>query len=291
MMLANDGRAGTYRVLTSQSLAAMFTSQAKAETGSFGLGFMVGKFREHTLVSHGGAVYGHSSFLGFLQDSKLGVVVLANEDIVNARVQKLANLALSFMLERKLGETPQSRPAPHNFSARELAAFAGDYESQSFWAKLEIRSGRLTANISGQPTDLNPVGPLRFLADSRLYESLPLEFQRNSEGEITGFEAGLARVGRQQFQRVPAELSAIPREWRGYLGSYGPAFIPLIVSARHGHLYAMTENLADYRLRPLNREVFAFPPGLYTHEHLVFLTDRQGRPHSVDLANMILKRR
>jgi hypothetical protein len=236
-------------------------------------------------------VYGHSALLAFLPNAKIGVVVLANEDIINARVQKLANMALSLMLEVKLGEKPPPPPETYMFSAKELTAFAGEYESQSFWAKLEIKGGRVKANISGQPTDLTPVGPLRFLADSRLYESLPLDFTRNPSGEITGFEAGIARIGRQHFQRASFEPAEIPREWRDYLGSYGPAFIPLVVSVRHGHLYAMTENLADYRLTPLNREVFAFPPGLYTHEHLVFLTDRRGKLHSVDLANMILKRR
>jgi hypothetical protein len=269
----------------------MFTPQLTSEPGSFGLGFMVGKFREHTLISHGGSVYGHSSLLAFLPESKIGVVVLANEDIVNARVQKLANLALSLMLEARLVEKPPSPTALHKLSAKDLAAFAGEYESQSFWAKLEIKDARLTACISGQPTELTSVGPLRFLADSRLYESLPLEFERNPAGEITGFEAGIARIGRQHFRRVASKTPEIPEAWRAYLGSYGPAFIPLIVSARHGHLYAMTENLADYRLTLLNREVFAFPPGLYTHEHLIFLTDRRGKPHSVDLANMILKRR
>ena len=39
----------------------------------------------------------------------------------------------------------------------------------------------------------------------------------------------------------------------------GRSFIPLVVSIRHGHLYAMTENLADYRLTPVNRNVFAMP--------------------------------
>jgi hypothetical protein len=53
----------------------------------------------------------------------------------------------------------------------------------------------------------------------------------------------------------------------------------------------MTENMVDYRLTALNRQVFLFPMGLYQDEHLVFLTDRHGSPHSVNLANVILQRR
>ena len=76
-----------------------------------GLGFLVGKFREHKSVSHSGAVYGHSASLVFLPEPKIGVIILANEDVVNARIQKLANLALSLMLEVKLGEGPPTAPA------------------------------------------------------------------------------------------------------------------------------------------------------------------------------------
>ena len=67
---------------------------------------MVGKFRAHKTVSHNGAVYGCSSSLVFVPGAKIGVVVLGNEDVVNARIGKLANLSLSLMLDTKVGETP-----------------------------------------------------------------------------------------------------------------------------------------------------------------------------------------
>lgn len=285
-MLAAGGRTPNGRVLKEESLAQMFTPQLTSELANFGLGFIVGKFRDHRVISHNGAVYGHSASLVFLPDAKIGVVVLADEDIVNARVQKLANNALDLMLEAKCGEKPPPVPPPLALSEDALAAFSGDYESQSFWAKLEVKGGHFVADVSGQPTRLTPVEPLRFLADSRVNDAVPVVFARNAQGHVTGFTMGL-----QQFTRAPQSTQDVPCEWRAYFGSYGPAFIPLVVSAHHGHLYAMTENMADYRLTPLNRQVFAFPPGLYVDEHLVFLTDRRGKPHSVNLANMILPRR
>jgi hypothetical protein len=247
---------------------------------------MVGKFREHKSISHNGAVYGCSSSLVFLPGPKIGVVVLGNEDIVNARIQKLANLALSLMLEAKTGEKPSSPPTTLALTPEVLATFAGDFESQSYWASLEVKAGRLTANISGQPTKLTPIEALRFLADSRMHDATPVIFARDSSERITGFT-----MGPQRFTRVSPNAPDLPREWHAYFGSYGPSFIPLVVSARHDHLYAMTENMVDYRLTPLNRHVFAFPPGLYVDEHLVFLSDRRGKPHSVSLANMVLRRR
>jgi CubicO group peptidase (beta-lactamase class C family) len=285
-MLAGDGRVAGGRVLKAGTLARMFTPQLTAEASGFGLGFMVGSFRKHKSISHSGAVYGHSSLLVFLPDTRIGVVLLANEDIIALRLQKLANLALSLMLEAKHKEKAPPDPAPIVLSAEALALFCGDYESQSYWARVQVSKGKLVADISGQLTQLTPVEPLRFLADSRVNDALPVVFERNPEGQIVGFTMGL-----QRFSRVAAGTSSIPPEWRPYLGSYGPGFIPLVVSERHGHLYAMTENMADYRLTPINRHVFAFPPGLYVDEHLVFQVNRQGKPQSVNLANMVLRRR
>jgi hypothetical protein len=213
-------------------------------------------------------------------------VVLGNEDIVNARITRLANLALSLMLEAKRGvKTP---PAPHTLplAAAELAAFTGEYESQSYWASLRVVDGRLVANMSGQPVKLRAVEPLRFLADSRMHDAMAAVFERDAAGQVGGFS-----LGPQKFVRVAAHTPEIPHAWRAYLGSYGPKFIPLVISARHGRLYAMTENMVDYRLTPVNRQVFAMPPGLYEDEHLVLLTDRRGKPHAVNLANMVLTRR
>ena len=284
-MLAAGGQGLGERILKAESLAQMFTPQLTAEPGGYGLGFGVGKFRGHQAVSHNGAVYGYSASLVFLPDAGLGAVVLGNEDIVTGRIQKLANLALSLMLAAGRGEEPPPAPVPLSLSTNVLAPFCGDYESQSFRAELRIEDGRLAANISGQPTRLTPVGQSRFLAESRVNDAVPVDVERDAAGQVAGF-----KMGEQKFMRAPASQRDIPGPWHSYLGSFGPAFIPLVLSARHGHLYAMTENLADYRLTPVNRRVFAFPPGLYADEHLVFLSDGRGQTRRVDMANMMLSR-
>ncbi len=83
----------------------------------------------------------------------------------------------------------------------------------------------------------------------------------------------------------------LPGAWLAYCGRYGPDFIPVIVSERHGHLYAMTENMVDYRLTPINRHACAFPPGMYAGEQAVFLDLTKGRPCAIDFANVRLSRR
>jgi hypothetical protein len=97
-------------------------------------------------------------------------------------------------------------------------------------------------------------------------------------------------LGTQQFTRVTPGPD-LPVEWRKVLGSYGPDFIPVIITERYGHLYAMTENMVDYRLRPVNRHVCALPAGMYVDEYVVFLPGSDGRPGAIDFANMRLQRR
>ena len=63
-----------------------------------------------------------------------------------------------------------------------------------------------------------------------------------------------------------------------------------MISVKHGHLYAMTENMFDYRLTPLNRTSFHLPTGMYLGEQLVFNRGADGRVYAATLANMVLKR-
>jgi serine beta-lactamase-like protein LACTB len=282
-----QGRAGGRQLLKPETIAEMFKPQLTAEATGFGLGFFVGNFRDQKVVRHTGAVYGFTSSIAGLPGTKLGVVVLCNDDIATGPVQKIGNQALALLLGAKTGKKPAPKPPPLKMAAADLASFAGEYESESYWGRLEVAGEELRANISGQRMTLRPVEPLRFEAHGRVAHESPFTFERDAKGRVTGFTA-LS----QKFRRVdPRAAREIPEEWRKFLGSYGPAFIPLIISVKHGHLYAMTENEFDYRLTPLNRYVFKMPPGLYTDEQLVFQVGKDGKAHSAVLANMTLPRR
>lgn len=285
MFLFAEGTANGRALLKPESLAQMFTVQLTGATNGFGLGFYVGQFNGHRSVSHTGAVYGFTSALTALPDQRLGVVVLGNDDIAVGPVRRLNAAALELMLEARLGEPPPAPTPALPLTRRELEPFAGDYESESFWAAIEPAEGGLRATVSNQRMSLTPTAPLRFEANGRLAFRAPFVFRRDDTGAVTGFTA-LA----QDFRRVTGAPPEIPTAWRRFLGSYGPDFIPVIITAKHGHLYAMTENEFDYRLTPLNRTVFQMPPGLYVDEHLVFQTDRRGRVHGIILANMTLPR-
>ena len=276
--------AGGGGLVKPETLSEMWRVQFSPENPpAFGLGFIVGQFRNRRVLSHNGAIYGFSSHFALMPEEKLAVIVLANEDIVTGRTRHIALAGFSQLLEEKFGEQPPAAevfPAPPN-----LAALVGDYESQSFWARLEERDGQLAGDISGQPVKLTPAGGLNFAAHSRLDDATPVTFKQDSGGAISGFTMGL-----QQFERPPARPAPLPPEWRAYCGSYGPDCIPVVVSERHGHLYALTENMLDYRLTPLNRHACRLPAGMYTDEQAVFLTESDGRPRALNFANMLLPR-
>ena len=103
---------------------------------------------------------------------------------------------------------------------------------------------------------------------------------------MTGRTGAFTLMARSSPASIPAHEPVVPALWRQYVGCYGPAFIPLVISMRHGHLYALIENEFDYRLIPVSRNVFVCPPGMYAEEQLVFLTAADEKVQGVTLANM-----
>lgn len=277
--------AGGNPILKSESLTEMFKVQCGGDKGSFGLGFATGVFADLPVVSHNGAVYGFSASMTAIPSKKLGVVVLANQDIAAGAVKAIHDAAMWALLETKEGMNPPAAPQAIQLTAAQIDALVGDYESGGYWAKIEIKNGKLHLNISSQPLELTALQPLRCLADGAFSHRAPVVFTADASGKAAGFTAM-----NQRFQRVPDSPPPAPESWKPLLGVYGPDFIPLIVSIRHGRLYAMTENMVDYRLTPVNRQVFALPAGMYADEHLVFNFDPAGNVVGANLANMILRR-
>jgi hypothetical protein len=267
------------------SLEMMVTPQLVDDATGFGLGFFAGRYRNRKTVQHSGAVYGFTTLLVVLPDERIGVAVLSNCDIGMGPVRRLGDVSLDLLLEAVHGEKVPEPPATVELAADQLAPLAGEYESQSYWASLQVDDGRLVGEISGQPIRLAPTSRDKFLADGRILFRAPVEFARQEDGAASGFTA----LG-QRFTRVGSQAAAEPDAWKPYLGRYGPDFIPLVVSVRHGHLYATLENEYDYRLTPTDRITFQLPPGMYSDEQIVFQTDAGGKVLGAVMANMYLPR-
>ena len=268
-VLFAGGKSGNSQVIRPETLAEMWTAQLTSDTNGFGLGFLVGHASGRKNIGHSGAVYGFTSSIAAIPEDKLGVVVLCNDDLAVAAVERINNAAWRVFR----GPRKSSPAAPQ----AKVVDFTGEYESESYWAKID----GLTANFSGEKMTLRPTGELTFEINSRLIN--------NGRLTVANDHNSFTALG-QKFERA-RKRPPIPRPWKDLLGSYGPEFIPLIVSERNGRLYAMTENMYDYALAPESETVFKMPPGLYTDERLVFHRNEKGRVLLAVLANMPLPRR
>ena len=267
-VLFAGGRSGNTQVIKPETLAEMWTAQLTSDTNGFGIGFLVGHANGKKTIGHSGAVYGFTSSLAAIPEDRLGVIVLANDDLAVAAVERINNAAWRMLRDRK-EEGGASVPASRDFN--------GEYESESYWAKIE----GLTANFSGEKTALRPTGELTFQMNNRVINNGALTFADDRQS--------FTAMG-QKFERA-RKRPPIPHAWKDLIGAYGPEFIPLIISERNSRLYATTENMYDYALTPESDTVFKMPPGLYTDERLVFHRNEKGKVHMAVLANMPLPRR
>jgi CubicO group peptidase (beta-lactamase class C family) len=284
-LILGEGQRDEQTFIKTESLQEMCTPQLTSDDTGFGLGFSVNKYRGHRTVQHMGAVYGFTSSIVVLPQRRLAVIVLSSQDIGIGPVQRISNAALDQLLWLSTGEAP-AKQASIKMSPDDLKRLTGDYESTSYWARVFVEDGRLRAEISRQLFDLAPVEPLKFLADGQLAFAAPMNFDAAESGKVESFTAF-----RQKFRRVnEKEAVQAPKEWKRFVGSYGPSFIPWIVSVRRGQLYAMTENEFDYRLIPVARNVFRMSPGMYDEEAVVFPDDDSAECGSVLFAGMRLPR-
>jgi serine beta-lactamase-like protein LACTB len=285
-MLLAGGKSGQATLLQPTSLALMSTPQLTTNPNGFGLGFFAGRFGKYRTLQHTGAVYGFSTSVVAIPELQIAVIVFANDDIVMGPVDRISDTALELLRRAKTGEAVASVPATVSSNTEDLSRFAGDFESPVHWAKITLQDGALKLDLAGQPFTLRQIGPQSFEANGRFAYRAPVEFRIGADGVVNGFMAL-----DQSFSRANPDPPAIPDAWQAYLGSYGPDFIPVVISVHHGHLYAMTENMIDYRLTPINGSVFQMPEGLYADEELIFERDSHGAVHSAVLANMRLPRR
>jgi serine beta-lactamase-like protein LACTB len=284
-MLGSDASAElTPPLMHPASFEMMCYPQLVDEDTGFGLGFYIGQYRGRKTLQHSGAVYGFTTILIAVPEERLAVLVLSNADIAMAPVRRLADLSLDLLLEKLHGEAIPKPEPTIEVPVAELEKLAGDYESASYWAHLEVDGKALVGQLSGQPIRLTATSPQRFLADGRIMARSPFEFEKEKDGLVNGFTAA-----GQKFTRV-TRPDVAPEAWNSLLGKYGPEFIPLVVSIKHGHLYGTIENEYDYRLTPLNCVTFKLPAGMYSDEQVVFQLDAAGKATGAIMANQYLER-
>ena len=126
------------RVVNPMSLAAMTTPDKLADGKplQYGFGLGVATLDGHRAIEHGGGINGFITFLSYLPDDTLTVVVLTNSGAANpdAIARRLARRALGIA---------EPRPKDLALGAAELANFAGNYAQGTVRIAVVARSGGL----------------------------------------------------------------------------------------------------------------------------------------------------
>ncbi len=279
--------AGGSPVLKRETLEQMWTPQfAPAGTrDGIGLGFALGTLDGQRMVRHGGAIYGFATELVALPEARLGVAVSASKDFANGVVERIAVEVLRHALAVREGRArrgPRTTRSPTAIEARALAGTFGTGDRQ-----VELVPSDTLLYLNPARGDFQ--SRLRWLGGDTLVVDDPAGF-----GQVVRHLGQAIVVGDDTLRRSPAPAPrlTLPRHWPGLIGEYGWDHDVLYIYERHGRLTALIEWFAEYPLREIGPNEFAFPDyGLYAGERLRFTRDPRGRATRVVAAEVTFKRR
>lgn len=283
MVLFNGGAP----ILKRETLEEMWTPQfaVPGAAAGFGLGFDVGRLEGQRVVRHGGAIYGFATELAAMPEARLGVAVSTSRDVANAVTTRIANEVLRLALAVRDGRAPAAPPVTTALSRAEAAALAGVYGTGDHRVELTARDTTLYLRFArgGERARVRRLGGDTLVTDDE-----------GSHGLLLRRDGDVLIVGRDSLRRAPppAPLEPVPARWQGLIGEYGWDHDVLYVYERDGRLTALIEWFAEYPLREISRDVFAFPDfGLYAGERLRFTRDARGRASRVVAAEVTFRRR
>jgi hypothetical protein len=226
---------------------------------AYGLGWLIGRYREHRLVEHNGGIDGFQTECMLLPDDGIGVIVLTNTSssvmapVVGYRVldELLGLEPLDWFGDFKprfdaaVGGMREARGVRRVVAGaalpRPLAAYAGDYEHPGY--------GVLSITADGET--LRPrLGTLDLSMAHRHYETFdlewhelgdqshifPLMFLSDADGDITGLTVPLEpSVDALRFSRLPDATARDPEVLSRLSGTYamGPVEIAVAVQGDH----------------------------------------------------------
>jgi len=280
-MLFADGESAGARILKPETLHAMWQPQFPNST--FGIGFRLAKLDGHSLVGHGGAIYGFATELEALPEDKLGVAVVTTMDSANGNMTKIANQALRLMLAAKAGTNLPAIPETSEVSLPLARATAARYNSGAEALDLLEEIGKLSAlsTNGGQKIALRKMGDT-LIKDGRLAYGQKLEV----------FPASITTADKV-FQRMPDSMpKAAPQAWEGLIGEYGWDYDTLYILEKDNKLTALIEWYEYEPLEQISADVYRYPArGLYDAETVTFKRDARGKATEVKVGAVIFKRR
>ncbi len=285
--LLAQGKAEDRTLLKPATLEQMWSPQFPNPGGRvFGLGFIVRSLDGHRLVGHGGAIYGFATTVDLLPEDKVGVVVVATKDAVNAVTEHIGEESLRLILTHRAGKPleipPATSPVPLDLGHK----LAGRYGTGDDALDLTYLDGHLNLLklAGGEQLELRKIHET---GDDLI-----------SDG-VTGFGVKVSpvpegiHVGSKALPKAAVPTpSDIPAKWRGLIGEYGWDHDILYVFEKDNRLNVLIEWMEFDALIPVSGDIFNFPQrGLYDGEKAIFTRDSSGDATQVQVSGVVFKRR
>jgi len=245
---------------------------------AYGLGWLIGRYRDHRLLEHGGGIDGFLTECMLLPDDGIGVAVMAN-----TTMSAITPVVAYRVLDELLGLEPidwfatfkprfdtvmtgmrearaARRVVPDAPLPRPLDAYAGVYEHPGY--------GTLTVTVEGDV--LKPrLGTLDLSLAHRHYETFdlewhelgdqshlfPLMFLSDPDGDITALTVPFEPLAEpQRFDRRPDASAQDPQVLRRLCGTYAMGPIEVVVALRGDRVLTVTvPGAPPFELEPAGR--------------------------------------
>ena len=277
-MIFSDGSLNGERFVNPNTLKEMFTPQFtdSAESG-YGIGFRVSKHNGYKMISHGGAIYGYSTQLSALPESKIGVVVASSVDISNSITRKISNYAINLLIAKekklKLPEYVKTKPIKKEIEENLI----GDYENGANRIKIKKIENQIIFENDYFEVPIKEFNS-KFISDGKINQGGIL-IEKNGDNLI---------VNKKEFKRVMKNSNPdFPKDWLGLIGEYGWDHNILYVYEDAGSLWVLIEWIEKNKLIQESKSLFKFPKktGMYKSEKLNFKINENGIATEVSILN------
>jgi CubicO group peptidase (beta-lactamase class C family) len=253
-------RAGTAETVQ----AALVTGKTNdGRDTRYASGNVVATYRGVPSIAHAGADAGYRAYFLRLPQQKLAVMILGNagELEVGPLAQRVADLYLA-------GESgvqpPQTYPAEVELPARDLQAFAGDYEvTPGRVVSFFVQNGRLFLGVAGPPTPLFASSANQFFAKPG---NLSVNFTvapGNAPSPTALWKTGERELALKRMVRE----SPSPEHVQSCVGDYFSPELRAIYTLenRDGKLMVRYPR-GVMELKPINRDTWiaGYPLGIFT---------------------------
>jgi CubicO group peptidase (beta-lactamase class C family) len=194
-----DGR----KVVSPENLKVLWDPQVAIDAeNSYGLGWMVGRYKNLRLMQHGGNTFGFTSDLAFLPDEKLGIVILSNGQGANAftgavrsRILELVfgqpfdgETSFAFTLDFLKKNLAKQAPMFKKLDTSAVESYLGTFTQPVLGdVTLSLKDGKLMLDAGDFATELrmkqDEDGKVTYVTFDAPVAGLPFELKKDDSGQ------------------------------------------------------------------------------------------------------------